>query len=249
MDNEMSLGLVLRDINLASSLNINGTPTIFINGHRLQGVKDADQLRELIAEARKESKSQHRSWLLRRRRLLRAAGAGNLLVAERIGVLRDAFEESLGDFLTLIRALEELFVVRVGDKTDLGEDGRHGGADQDDEGRLAHAAIARADVHLHRARPEGGLDFLGEVARFFELGLQHGFMKQIVEVGDGARGGGVFARGEIETGLVGGEIEVVGFDAGGAGLGRRVGVDGDEQIGFLVVGDAGAIFERNENIV
>jgi len=55
LDEEMSLGLVLRDINLASSNNVNATPTIFINGHRLQGVKDAAQLRELISAAVKES--------------------------------------------------------------------------------------------------------------------------------------------------------------------------------------------------
>ena len=56
LDNDMSLGLVLRDINLATSNEVTGTPTLFINGHRLQGVKDASQLRQLVAEALKESK-------------------------------------------------------------------------------------------------------------------------------------------------------------------------------------------------
>jgi protein-disulfide isomerase len=50
-DNEMSLGLVLRDIDLATANEINATPTLFINGHRLQGIKDAKQLRELIDTA------------------------------------------------------------------------------------------------------------------------------------------------------------------------------------------------------
>lgn len=59
LDNEMSLGLVLRDINLAASNEINATPTIFINGHRIQGVKSVDQLRDLIAEASEESRSVH----------------------------------------------------------------------------------------------------------------------------------------------------------------------------------------------
>ena len=49
----MSLGLVLRDINLGTSNQINGTPTLFINGHRLQGVSDSFQLSQLITEARK----------------------------------------------------------------------------------------------------------------------------------------------------------------------------------------------------
>lgn len=57
VDNDMSLGLVFRDIELASINGINATPTVFINGHRLQGIKDANQLHELIAEAMKENSS------------------------------------------------------------------------------------------------------------------------------------------------------------------------------------------------
>jgi protein-disulfide isomerase len=49
----MSLGLVLRDLNLASANNINGTPTLFINGQRKQGIKDVAELRQLITEAKK----------------------------------------------------------------------------------------------------------------------------------------------------------------------------------------------------
>lgn len=55
MDNGMSVGLVLKDIDLAEENQISGTPTLFINGHRVQGVESAAKLRELIAEARKEA--------------------------------------------------------------------------------------------------------------------------------------------------------------------------------------------------
>jgi protein-disulfide isomerase len=55
MESEMSLGLVFRDMNLASASNIQATPTLFINGHRVPGIKDADELRRLIAEAAKEA--------------------------------------------------------------------------------------------------------------------------------------------------------------------------------------------------
>jgi len=57
MDNGMSVGLVLKDMNLAEVNHVNGTPTLFINGHRLEGVENAAKLRELIAESRKESAS------------------------------------------------------------------------------------------------------------------------------------------------------------------------------------------------
>jgi protein-disulfide isomerase len=52
LDNEMSLGLVLRDINLAESNQITGTPTIFINGRRIDGVRTAAELTALIDGAK-----------------------------------------------------------------------------------------------------------------------------------------------------------------------------------------------------
>jgi len=55
LDNQLSLGLVLKDMNLASANNINSTPTLFINGSRIPGVKDSADLRRIIAEAKKES--------------------------------------------------------------------------------------------------------------------------------------------------------------------------------------------------
>jgi protein-disulfide isomerase len=55
--NSMSLGLVLRDLNLGEANQVTGTPTLFINGHRLQGVENAARLRQLIAEARTEIES------------------------------------------------------------------------------------------------------------------------------------------------------------------------------------------------
>ncbi len=56
MGTGMSLGLVFRDLNLAAENNIDATPTLFINGYRIAGIKDGNQLRQLIAEAGKEAK-------------------------------------------------------------------------------------------------------------------------------------------------------------------------------------------------
>ncbi len=58
IDSGMSVGLVLKDMNAAQSNRIEATPTIFINGHRVQGVENASKLREMIAEARKEATTQ-----------------------------------------------------------------------------------------------------------------------------------------------------------------------------------------------
>jgi len=55
LDNQMSLGLVLRDLNLASANNISGTPTLFINGQRKLGIKDVAELRRLMMDTQKDS--------------------------------------------------------------------------------------------------------------------------------------------------------------------------------------------------
>jgi protein-disulfide isomerase len=55
VENDMSLGLVFRDMNLASANGVQATPTLFINGHRFTGVRDAKQLLQLIEEAKKDS--------------------------------------------------------------------------------------------------------------------------------------------------------------------------------------------------
>jgi protein-disulfide isomerase len=44
----MSVGLVLKDMNVAESYQVNATPTVFINGHRLKGVDSAAKLREMM---------------------------------------------------------------------------------------------------------------------------------------------------------------------------------------------------------
>lgn len=54
MDNGISLGLILRDMQLAETYQVSGTPTIFINGRRVQGIESAQKLRELIVESRTE---------------------------------------------------------------------------------------------------------------------------------------------------------------------------------------------------
>lgn len=57
LENELSLGLVFRDMDLAAANNVSGTPTLFINGSRIAGVKDIAQLCRLIQDARAEAHS------------------------------------------------------------------------------------------------------------------------------------------------------------------------------------------------
>lgn len=57
----MALGLVLKDMGLAEENQVNATPTILVNGHRLRGIENATKLRELIAAAASEGKIENGS--------------------------------------------------------------------------------------------------------------------------------------------------------------------------------------------
>ena len=51
VNNQMSLGVVLRDLNLARDNNITATPTRFINGHMTVGVADDERLEKMVLAA------------------------------------------------------------------------------------------------------------------------------------------------------------------------------------------------------
>ena len=52
LKDQSSLGLVFQDINLAAANNIQATPTLFINGRRVPGIRNKQELLDLIAMAK-----------------------------------------------------------------------------------------------------------------------------------------------------------------------------------------------------
>jgi protein-disulfide isomerase len=52
LESGASLGLVFRDMDLASALGVEGTPTVFINGQKAAPITDAYQLHAMLAAAR-----------------------------------------------------------------------------------------------------------------------------------------------------------------------------------------------------
>ena len=138
----------------------------------------------------------------------------------------------------------------VGDERHLDEDRRHRRADEHAERRLLDAAVRRVGD-----RVQLDLDRLGELARLLQVRALREVPEDEVEVGVGRsrrRGarrravGGVLAAGDLLRDLVGRlEREVVGLGALGRGRARRVGVDRKEEVRLLVVGDRGAVVERD----
>lgn len=61
LNSGMSVGLVLRDMNLADTYEVRATPTLFINGHRVLGVENSEKLREMIVRAKEEAASASKS--------------------------------------------------------------------------------------------------------------------------------------------------------------------------------------------
>ena len=52
VDRGLTVGPVLKDEELGRKEGVHATPTIFINGTRIEGIRDAAQLKQLIASAR-----------------------------------------------------------------------------------------------------------------------------------------------------------------------------------------------------
>jgi protein-disulfide isomerase len=52
IDEGFAVGPVAKDVELGNKYGVHATPTLFINGTKVEGVRDAAQLKQLIAEAR-----------------------------------------------------------------------------------------------------------------------------------------------------------------------------------------------------
>ena len=57
LDRKMAVGGVTADTDLGSKIGVHATPTLFINGTKYEGMKDAASLRAIIADARKAQMS------------------------------------------------------------------------------------------------------------------------------------------------------------------------------------------------
>jgi protein-disulfide isomerase len=63
MDRQMSLGAVIRDRDLGTRVGITGTPTLFLNGERLNGIRSAAELHSALASAVERTKPTNRASL------------------------------------------------------------------------------------------------------------------------------------------------------------------------------------------
>ena len=70
--------------------------------------------------------------------------AGDFDSAQTVDVSRNSPIERLGDALAVVGALKALLVTWIADKRDFRKDRRHIRADEDNEGRFLHSAIADA---------------------------------------------------------------------------------------------------------
>jgi protein-disulfide isomerase len=52
VDEGLSMGPVSKDVELGKRFDVQATPTIFINGSKVEGIRDSAQLKQLIAQAR-----------------------------------------------------------------------------------------------------------------------------------------------------------------------------------------------------
>jgi len=126
---------------------------------------------------------------------LSGCGAGFVAV-DGVGITRDPCIEAFGDALAVLRLFELGGVLLVGDEADLGKDGGHVGANEDDEGRLFDAAVVEAGVALGEAGIERGVDVGGELFGFVDLVFERDLFDEVGEVMDALVGDGVLTGGD-----------------------------------------------------
>ena len=142
-----------------------------------------------------------------------------------------------------------MLVGRIAHKRNLRQDRRHVSANQNDERRFLHSAVANGRTLGRQPAVQRFLHISGELARLFNFFLQRDFLHQILELVNGFLRNRIFPRRHFQRLRRGGEVQIVRFYATGVGVVARVGVNRNKQVGALLVGDGGAGFERNEGIV
>ena len=81
------------------------------------------------------------------------------------------------------------------------------------------------------------------------LSFKRDLLQQVLQVEDGALGCRVLARRQVQRRLGSREVQIVGLDAGHRFHRRRIGVNREKQIRLVLVGDLGAVLERNVGVV
>ena len=93
-------------------------------------------------------------------------------MTEAFGVSLQAAEKRFGEFLTIVGFLEQSFLARIAQEADLRQHRGHPGADQNNEGRLADAAVLSGRDVAARKLVKARLDTAGELARLFGFVVQ-----------------------------------------------------------------------------
>ena len=92
------------------------------------------------------------------------------------------------------------------------------------------------------------MDLFSQVPRFLDLAVLDDLLDDVLHLGDVLGGGGVLPGRDLVDGRVGAEVQVEGLDPRPFPVAAGVGVDGDEKVRPLLVGDDGPVLEGNEDV-
>src|SRR6267154_2555485 len=110
-----------------------------------------------------------------------------LIRRQAIGALQVGLNSAIkpiGDTLAVFGILEPLLVAGIGKERNLSQHGGHVRAYQNDEGRLAYAAVALSPVDILHALGQGILNHCGEVAGFLDFFVVRDFLDDVLQVVD-----------------------------------------------------------------
>jgi len=162
---------------------------------------------------------------------------------------QDAAIEAFGYALALFVLEKESLVGGIADEGNFGEYGGHVGAGENDEGSTFYAAVGFLAADELKPLGERILNVGGKLAGFGEVLVASDFFDELGKIVKKGVADGVLPRSDLTSFGRSGKADVVSFDAADLAHVARIGVDGDEKVSLRVVGDGGALFERDVSVV
>ena len=99
-----------------------------------------------------------------------------------------------------------------------------------------------------RALTRFSLDGLGEVLRLLDLAVLHDLLEDRLHLADVLGRGGVLLRRQLDDRRIGADVQEERLDAAALAVAVGVGVDGNEQVGPLLVGDDRPVVEPDVDV-
>ena len=170
-------------------------------------------------------------------------------------VVEETVVDATAEFFHTFLRIEILLFCRCADKAEFGKHSGHGSVAEHKKSGLVYAFVLSAGTgilqlyascQLHTLLHEAVLHQFEDYIAFGFVGIE-AFVSTLVIVLE--HDDGVFAFGHFKIGAGAGHTERIGFrTVSDASVGKGIGMDRNEKVGLIIIGNVGTLLQRNEHI-